>query len=435
VVLSRRRDDSGMVAVFTVLVVTFVALPLLALVVDLGIARTATGQAGTAADSAALAAAVRLGAGGDQAGAVAVAQQFVQDNFGVKPAAWATCLDPHPLPAGTPATPGDCVSIDEVLRRIRVTVPPHAVPSVFSGVLGTAPPAASATSTASWGDSAPPCALCVVTSAGASGNFVGGIDRTRIVGGDVVVGGAISVGVGGSLSADAGQQITFALPPAPVSVLPPATQGTAPADPLASALAAVQTEAARARPGTPSGACDPGIYADFSRCTSFTGNGVYVVTGNPFIPGIPTNVTVTAPISNAVIYVTCTKLYVSAPQPQPCNTSGVTVKPSLVASGSQTISGSAAFGGLALAFDPTAQATQRLASRGTLQIDGSVDGPATTFRDSGSCTGRLLINGRLVAGAVTLVRCTSTAGSPALTVTAPAAAAVPAGVRLVPSTP
>ena len=111
------------------------------------------------------------------------------------------------------------------------------------------------------------------------------------------------------------------------------------------------------------------------------------------------------------------------------------MKPGLVASGSQTISGSSTFGGLALAFDPTAQGTQRLANGGTLRIDGSVDGPATTFRDSSSCAGIVKINGRLVAGAVTLVRCTTTPGSPALTVTAPAVTAVPGGVRLVPSTP
>ncbi len=220
-VLKPRRDDTGAVAVFTVLIVTFVAMPLLALVVDLGISRSAGAQAATAADSAALAAAVKLSANpADQAGAAAAARQFVQDNYAVQPSAWAGCLDPHPLPAGTTASPGDCVSIDPTLRRVRVTVPARTVPSVFSGVLGTAPPAASATSTATWGPPAPACALCIVTSAGASGTFAGGIDQTQVAGGDVAVGGLLGVSAGGTLTGDPGRQITYGLPPATGNVSP-----------------------------------------------------------------------------------------------------------------------------------------------------------------------------------------------------------------------
>ena len=425
------RRDEGVVAVVTALVLPLVVIPLLALVVDLGVSRTANGRATTAAESAALAAALELKKGSSADVAIEVAKGLVETNAGIDdPALWASCLDQHPLPAGTAPTPGDCVSVDPATRQVRVTVPPRQVPSVFSGVLGTTPPSVSASATATWappvtapaGGSAPPCALCVVTFAGASGLFAGGLDRTSVVGGDVAVGGAITIGTGGSLTADRDRQIVYGGPTASGTISPAPVVGSAPADPLAPALAAVQAAAAAAPRGT-SGACGPGVYADFSACTSFTGNGVYVLTGNPYLPFVQTGVTLKYGLSNAVIYVTCARLYVSPPRPQTCSTPGSTVKPSLLASGSQTIGGSAAFDGLALAFDPTAQATQRLANSGTLQVNGSVDGPATTFRDATSCNGRLVVNGRLVAGAVTLTRCTTQTGSPALTVNAPAAGA------------
>ena len=204
-----------------------------------------------------------------------------------------------------------------------MTVPARTVPSVFSGVLGTAPPAASATSTATWGPPAPACALCIVTSAGASGTFAGGIDQTQVAGGDVAVGGLLGVSAGGTLTGDPGRQITYGLPPATGNVSPPPALGTAPDDPLASTLAAVQAAAAKAPQGN-TGACAPGIYADFSDCTSFTGNGVYVLTGNPYLPFVSTTVTLKYPMTNSVIYVTCSRLFVSDPQPQPCSAANST---------------------------------------------------------------------------------------------------------------
>ena len=49
---ARRDDDRGVVAVVVALLVVFVVMPLLALVVDLGLSRVASGQAQAAADAA-----------------------------------------------------------------------------------------------------------------------------------------------------------------------------------------------------------------------------------------------------------------------------------------------------------------------------------------------------------------------------------------------
>ena len=71
--------------------------------------------------------------------------------------AWASCVDPAPLP--TVVGSGSCISFDSMLKRVRVTVPQRNVPTVFSGVLGVSSLSASATSTATLG-SRPVADLC-----------------------------------------------------------------------------------------------------------------------------------------------------------------------------------------------------------------------------------------------------------------------------------
>ena len=103
--------------------------------------------------------------------------------------AWGDCVDPNPLPSAV--GPGNCVSFDFALKQVRVTVPPRPVPSVFAGAIGASPPAASATSTASWGVKVTPsvgsCALCVL------GSYSGGIESTKVAGGDAAVGDTLWV--------------------------------------------------------------------------------------------------------------------------------------------------------------------------------------------------------------------------------------------------
>jgi uncharacterized membrane protein len=158
-----RRTDDGAVAVLVAVVVVAVVLPLLALVVDLGLTRTLSARSRGASDAAALAAAAHRPSPdipSSTALAIADAKALVAANLpapdGGWAAAWASCLDPAPLPAATAASPGDCISFDYALKQVRVTVPGREVPSVFAGVFGSSPPQASGTSTASWGDDAPP---------------------------------------------------------------------------------------------------------------------------------------------------------------------------------------------------------------------------------------------------------------------------------------
>ena len=176
-------------------------MPLLALVVDLGLSRAASGQARAAADAAALAAALAAVSHPDAAGvatAVAAAHSMAADDFGVPDDQWTSCVDAQPLPPGTAPSPGNCVSFDFATKRVRVTLPAKKVPSVFSGIFDSRPPAASATSTATWG-AFRTCVLCVL------GSYDGGAQQLEVHGGDVAVGGDLAVPAGAKLLTDAGE--------------------------------------------------------------------------------------------------------------------------------------------------------------------------------------------------------------------------------------
>src|SRR4051794_28509426 len=142
----------------------------MALVVDLGLTRTLSVRSRAASDAAALAAASHHPTSANDpltATAIDDAEALVHANLpepdGGWDAAWAACVDDSPLPEGTAPSPGDCISFEYDLKQVRVTVPGLSVPSVFAGALGSSPPQASGTSTATWGDKLSPavgsCAL------------------------------------------------------------------------------------------------------------------------------------------------------------------------------------------------------------------------------------------------------------------------------------
>ena len=131
------------------LVVVAVVLPLLALVVDLGLTRTLSARsrgASTPPRSRRRPSARPLRDDPSTAAAIDDAKALVAVNMpapdGGWPAAWASCVDAGPLPEGTAAAPGDCISFDYALSRSASRSPGAAVPSVFAGVFGTSPPAA-----------------------------------------------------------------------------------------------------------------------------------------------------------------------------------------------------------------------------------------------------------------------------------------------------
>ncbi len=435
---ARRNDDEGLVAVITALVVVLVVMPLLALVVDLGLTRAAGGQARVAADAAALAAAAQQRDAAGVAAAVEAAHRLGRENFGVKDDQWASCVDQNPLPAGTLPSPGNCVSFDLTAKQVRVTVPARRVPGVFSGVLGSSPPAASATSVASWGAFAQPCTLCVI------GSYDGGVQQLEVRGGDVAVGGDLTVGRGAALVTDPGRTVGVGgTVTAGGDLRTTPVPGGVPTDPFASQLAALAAlpaaglgSVSAARPAD-AARCTPGTYQDVSDCQAFD-PGVYVLTGAPQPDGDRFTITLRGSGSGVVFYVTCsTPSFVFPVRPLPCSAATssqprINVPPA----GSTTLGGHPAYAGLVLAFDPSAGATQRFTGNGTLTLNGSIDGPAVTLRDPTTASpGRVVVSGgRVVVGAVLYQNPAASPVHPYLTVQAPTAEPLPDGpVRLVPS--
>ena len=434
----RTDDDEGLVAVITALVVVLVVRPLLALVVDLGLTRVAGGQARVAADAAALAAAAKQRDAAGVAAAVEAAHRLGRENFGVQDDQWASCIDQQPLPAGALPAPGNCVSFDLAAKQVRVTMPVRRVPGVFSGVLGSSPPAASASAVASWGAFAQPCTLCVV------GSYDGGVQQLEVRGGDVAIGGDLTVGRGAALVTDAGRTVSVGgrvsvggdLRTTPVP-------GGVPTDPFASQLAALAalpaaslSAVSAARPADPA-RCTPGTYQDVSDCQAFD-PGVYVLTGGPQPDGARATITLKGSGTGVVFYVTCsTPLFVFPVRPAACSPlTSSQPRINVPVAGSATLGGHPGYAGLVLAFDPSSGATQRFAGNGTLTLNGSIDGPAVTMRDpTAASAGRVVVSGgRVVVGAVLYQNPAASPVHPYLTVQAPTAEPLPDGpVRLLPS--
>jgi hypothetical protein len=393
-----RRGDDGVVAVLVAVVTVAVVLPLLALVVDLGLTRTLSVQSRGASDAAALAAASHRPSAGDPsatAAAIADAKALVAANLpapdGGWAAAWASCVDPSPLPEGTAASPGDCISFDYALRQVRVTVPGRAVPSVFAGVIGASAPAASGTSTATWGDKISPavgsCVLCVTDA------YTSGAQTVRVSGGDAGA-GTMSVTFPGRLVVTGGG-VTFAsswisrggsISPLPVKRVVQ--------DYFAPGLTALQPSVPYGQPSVanPVGACTSGVYQTINACTSFA-RGTYYVTGNPTSTQ---QVSLTADATDVLLFFTCNTLsggtVVAARCPSgrpPPRFNGAAGAPhALSAPGGS---------GFALIFDQGLARSEFLNSSQQLTITGDVYGPDVTLGSGGSASavvrGRVIVQG------------------------------------------
>jgi hypothetical protein len=421
VVLTRdpRRADDGAVAVLVTVVVVAVVLPLMALVVDLGLTRTLSVRSRGASDAAALAAASnRPSSAGDPstAAAIAAAKALVAANLrapdGGWDAAWASCLDPEPLPDGTAASPGDCISFDYPVKQVRVTVPGRPVPDVFAGVIGSSAPEASATSTATWADRISPatgsCVLCVL------GPYASGWNRVRVSGGDAAM-TSLSLTWPGRLFVTGGG-VTFGTSwtgsGSLVSPLP--VRRPVPPDPFAPVLADLRRTVPYGQPSKlppPDGDCSPGVYQTISGCTTSLASGTYYVTGNPTSTE---QVSLKADAPGVLLFFTCSApgggtgvLAAACPSGRPPRFSG--------ASGGSRALTAPAGTNLALVFDQGLARNEYLNSGDQLTVTGDVYGPNATLRSGGS--GIALVRGRVVVGAVSGT--TSTFGSTMLQVDAP----------------
>ena len=414
--LRRPEADDGVVAIVVAIVVVGVVVPLMAIVVDLGLTRMLAGQSRGAADAAALAAAGTAKANestGDLSQADSDARALVQANLPAPPggwtAAWATCIDPTPLP--TIVGSGSCISFDSMLKRVRVTVPQRNVPIAFSGVLGVSSLHAAATTTATWGlDPSPTCALCVF------GNYTGGRKGVQVTGDNVLVGGDLNVSSAGSLIATGGQVRFGGHRYGSGTVSPTPIADTRPiGDPYAATLDALSRTTPnglpvygqRASTVPPNSSCAPGIYQDITNCTTITGNGTYFVTGRP---GTNVNVSLNADASQVLLFFTCSAGGVGPVVAAPC--SPWSTMPRLVGT-NRTITAETG-SDLAVVFDAGLTRSQRLSGSGFgaggLTINGSVYGPNATLGGSGST--QATVNGHVVVAGVSF----STFGSSGTTV-------------------
>lgn len=364
----RRRGDDGVVALL-VAVFAVVAFILGALVVERGAAYEARRDAQNAADVAAVAAAAifydAAGAAHKQQAGQA-AETYARKNFpGDQPAGdyWDGCVAP-PVTGGWEAwqpptgPPVPCVAfLDSGPRytRVRVVVPGLDTPELFGAVSGDVRALAEARIPGFISNASFPCELCVVGNFNAGGNSDVSVQGRARVGGpdppyeNLVATGGVTRG-------------PIALDPAP-------GQPTGLVD---------RDEADRA--------CQEGVYASISACTSF-GPGRYVITGggNAF----------NASAVNAVFYFTCG----SGAAPTPCAVGQPGA--GILGSSGITIIGGATRGtyqGYAIIFDPNNASAIDMSGNGTLTINGAVHAPSAGVTGEGN--GEVEINGLLGVGGV-----------------------------------
>src|SRR4051794_20109521 len=277
-------DDRGAVAL-VVAAMLVVFLGLAAIVVDLGFARDQDRIAQNAADAGALAAAQYMASSptADPNQAAVIARQYIEAN------GWTT--------------DASTVRLDTVAGTVDIVLPTRTSPGFFSGIVGGGRAPTGASAQATWkGGAALSCVLCVLR------DFEGQV-------GDVVAAGG-GVGIGRDLTFSPSNQGSITIQPPTAGDVryvrnwngngifnTPVLKSTVPVpDPYAS-LALPPAGLTPGRPAIPgSGRCDPGVYTDVSGCTSFSGGGLYVLTGPQFRAPITLN---GINALNSTLYVTC----------------------------------------------------------------------------------------------------------------------------------
>lgn len=195
----RRRREDGVVAILVAIMVT-VMFGLVAIVIDLGLARVRHQQAQDAADSAAITAAMVMLSTGNQVNAKAAAGAYALTNFAVSNSAWTAC--------------SDCVTFDTSMKTVTVRLPRLDSPVSFGGIYGVSSIGVSAIATASWGSTLPgDCLLCVVDDSISLGFSNGDAVVNK---GNVRVGDRLTVQSGTTLDVNKGSAfywINSGLPP------------------------------------------------------------------------------------------------------------------------------------------------------------------------------------------------------------------------------
>ncbi|WP_377643863.1 TadE/TadG family type IV pilus assembly protein [Oryzobacter terrae] len=191
-----RRDERGAVAVVVAISFTVFVI-LVALVVDLGLARDTRRVSQNAADASALAAANTLypqlacpsgGAKPCVADAVAAVKSYAQVNFDITPAEWGACT--ATMPAGYVAMGGtSCIAFNSATAptKVWVRMPTRNVKTNFAGIIGKSSVAVGSQAEAELGVDIK-CSLC----------FLGSVESENadfnVYGGSIAVNGNINAG-------------------------------------------------------------------------------------------------------------------------------------------------------------------------------------------------------------------------------------------------
>lgn len=396
----RRERDDGAIAII-VAVLALVLFGFGALVVDLGAARDQRRQAQAAADATSLAGAGFLLRSGTDAALVTQIKAYATTAYGVDAAEWAACRDAAALPHRPDSATGDtCISYDSSLKTFRVRIPTRVEPTFFAGALHLTNASVTAAAVATWkltdtGD----CVICVLSDYRSNGQAdLDANGYSMAIGGDVRQTGHSAIKNAGTISVTPGEEGDVqALPSGtPVVVVPSVP------DPLASLVLPAAGQLINTT--TPSGFCAPGAYFNVSTCTSFTRNGVYIVTNQTTFKGNDT----TPPNIQATFYFTCDKKISGIWKTVDCRDSH-TDEASLKANGNGKVvfSGSDAAGaypGLGIIFDRDLAADLTVGGNGALIIfnAGIYAKSAQVTIDGGGNSGGLDFNGPVIVGSVTL---------------------------------
>ncbi|WP_377643646.1 pilus assembly protein TadG-related protein [Oryzobacter terrae] len=254
------REERGAVAVLVAISFT-VFVVLLALVVDLGLARDTRRVSQNAADASALAAANTLypasacPTGGTKpctADAVAAVKSYAQVNFGVAPAQWTSCS--ATVPSGYVAVGGtSCIAFNNATSptKVWVKMPTRNVQTAFAGIIGKSQVPVSSQAEAELGTEVK-CSLC----------FLGPVDAGNadfsVTGGAIAVNGNVDAGPNSIWTATSNGVVgtvnggVFSPAPTPISPF---------ADPMAGLALPLSDPLHVAKTGTP---CvgGPGIYSN-----------------------------------------------------------------------------------------------------------------------------------------------------------------------------
>jgi Flp pilus assembly protein TadG len=375
-------DERGAVAI-VVAAATVALFGLLAIVVDLGMARDGHQLAQNAADAAALGAASSLARAVNPAAvtsqevaqARAVADAYTQAN------GWEAGI----------AT----FTVDPAATTVRIALTPAQSPAIFAAAIGAGTPTVGASAQATCRNAPAPCTLCVL------GDFSAQNGQTVGAAGNVLIRGNLTVAPNGTMTSTTGivgyggsLSNSGTITPAPVQITPItdpyAVTPLLPPGPPAPALGTAVSTAS-------GGQCQPGTYDDITACRTFA-PGVYVITGQNRFRG---NINVTSN-GGVLLYLTCSATAAGTTVSAACQPGdqGGSLDFGGVVHANLTAMTDPSYRGLAIIYDRNNTSPLAIVGGPNITINGGVYAASATLRNNG--TGPLLVNGTMVVGGVDL---------------------------------